>query len=414
MKIIVAIIVYDRIQNIQEWIRCWQVCEKYENAELVVIQNKPDDIQANAMQVLCESNGIKYFVKENIGYDIARLKDVFEETIEGFPNDWTHLIWFTDDCLPMDRNFIKRYIDKLIQPNVGVVCYELSDEYKTHIRTTGFAIIKEVARQIHIPSVITKEDCWQFEHRSPNAFYEQVKRLGLEVKMVSALERSVVWDSGKWRVKKNREKEHYQVFPKEEKSTTQKVAIICPIYKQFPMIIGSMIAQTHKNWKMLLVHDGEDELNIKAYVEFLNDPRIKFEVSEKVGYYGHPIRQKSLERMKAKELFPDSNYVLITNGDNYHMPTFLEFMLRGFNKDSIVATYCRSMVHDYLRYGIIHCKLELGHIDCASVLVRKDIACDVGWKSKEHSSDWLYFKDIMDKYGKGNWNAVDGCLMVHN
>lgn len=414
MKTLIAIIVYDRYQNVKEWIRCWKQCEHYDESQLVVIQNIPDEIQAKAMEDLCYENEITYIRRENIGMDIGALKDLSQNKLEGIPNIWENLIWITDDTLPMDRRFVKIYLDHLNQPGIGVSCYEMTNEYKTHIRTTGFAIKRETLQKIQFAgSIVTKEDCYQFEHRSKNAFYEQITNMGLRVKQITHVDSSPLWDSGKAK-RKSRQKEHDQVFPN-EKTTNQKVAIICPIYNQFPMIIGSMLTQTHKDWEMLLIHDGEDTLNIKAYVEFINDHRIKFEISEKVGSYGHPHRQKSLQRLKSGELFPNANYVLITNGDNYHVPTYLEFMLQGFHSENIVASYCSAMIHDYMKHNLLLCKQELGHIDCAGVIVKKDVACDIGWnKPNEHSSDWTYFKEIMQKYGRDNWQRVQGCLLVHN
>jgi hypothetical protein len=80
------------------------------------------------------------------------------------------------------------------------------------------------------------------------------------------------------------------------------------------------------------------------------------------------------------------------------------------------------MVHSYLvpnldgtyNYGIIPVKLKLGYIDCAGVMMRKHIAVESGWEDFSHSSDWTYFKRVMDKYGVDSWNKVNGCLLTHN
>ena len=110
----------------------------------------------------------------------------------------------------------------------------------------------------------------------------------------------------------------------------------------------------------------------------------------------------------------DSNYVLITNADNYYLPNYLAAMVTAFTQPNIVAAYCASMLHSYLAWKTIPCRLALGYIDCGGVLVRKSVACDVGWRSFEHSSDWTYFSDILAKHPSEQWAKVEDVLFVHN
>ena len=88
---------------------------------------------------------------------------------------------------------------------------------------------------------------------------------------------------------------------------------------------------------------------------------------------------------------------------------------------NLVASYCSDMVHSYKpsggnnKWGVIPCSMQLGYIDCASVIVRKSVAVEIGWRDiNGHSSDWTYFSDIIKKYGANRWAKVPGCLFVHN
>jgi glycosyltransferase involved in cell wall biosynthesis len=204
----------------------------------------------------------------------------------------------------------------------------------------------------------------------------------------------------------NRWAEHENIF-----YSKNKVSIICPIYKSYPQIISSMITQTYTNWELHLVHDGESDDFLKKYVSIVNDDRIKFlETKERWGQYGHPIRQKLLKEL----IYSDSDYILITNGDNYHTPNCLEKLVNGF-EPNIVATFCESMVHSYFGWKNMDCHLSLGHLDCACVMVRKDIACSTGWNDViNHSSDWTYFEDIAKVHGWDRFKKVEGCLLIHN
>jgi hypothetical protein len=233
--------------------------------------------------------------------------------------------------------------------------------------------------------------------------------MGLVTRQLSDISVACFWDSGFKRYK-NREKEHYMIFPKEAQSTG-KVAFICPVYNSYPEIISSLINQTHKNWILYLIHDGENSTGLRKLIEHINDPRIIYtETAERVSKWGHPLRQEYLNKLKNS----DFDYVVITNADNFHAPTYCEYMLRGFTNGQ-VATFCSEMTHSYVAWGVIKCRLQQGFLDCAGVMIRKDVACSVGWQNVEaHSADWLFFNDIITKYGADKFAMVPGNLLVHN
>lgn len=392
-----VIVVYDRIQNLKQWWACWQVCD-HRDFELIIIHS---DNGTNEIKDFCHANRISYIKRPNVGYDIGAFQEFCKL------EDWDKIMWCTDDIFPMSKDFLSPYVEKLTE-GVGVVCTDLSPHVKTHIRTTGFMIKREVAIKLTFPAdpVTTKEDCYQFEHRSRNAFYEQIIRMGLKVVQVAPRETSPMWDCG-YKRRLPRGPEHFKVFPKRN-----KVAVICPIYNSYPQIISSFTQQTHKDWEMVLIHDGPSEIDLKP---FITDPRVQYiETETRVGNWGHALRDWALKNIDS--LIPDADYVVITNADNYHVPVYLEYLLKGFqNNPMAVASYCSDMVHSYKAWQVIPCRLKLGYIDCAGVLVRKDVAKETGWRDTEsHSSDWIYFNDIISKYGADKWVMVKGTLLIHN
>ena len=399
----IALVVYDRYHNLERWLHCWNLCEHHD-FKLVIIHNT--DSEQPRYRSLCEYYGVQYIQRQNVGYDTAPFQDICLERLEGFDNDWDKLMWATDDWFPMAKNFIKQYVNHY-EEGVGVVCTEVSEQVKKHIRTSGFIISKEVSKRIIFDTDVirSKEDCYMFEHLSNNALYEQIINMGLSVVLVAPLQNAPIWDS-EHRASLNRMDEHNNVF-----YSTQKVIVLCLIYNSFPQIISSMITQSHKDWELYLIHDGEAPKDIIDYVNFANDDRIKFiQTNERIGNYGHPLRQKYLNELKTS----DADYILITNGDNYHTPNCLEALVKGFDANTI-ATYCDTMVHSYIEWKIIECKLERGYLDCACVMVRKDVACKVGWNdTTSHSSDWTYFEDIAKSYSWDNFKKVNGCLLIHN
>lgn len=408
--IVVACIVYDRFQNVLEWVRCWNMCET-QGAQLVIIHNYANQSDKQSYKEFCDKAGIKIIQRENIGYDIGAMQDVFRNRLPEFP-DYQFLIWCCDDALPMRKDFIKQYTDHFKNFKVGVAALEISPSVRNHIRTTGFAIRKEVAEKLQFPvdPITTKEQCYFFEHRGgPAIFLDQVYRLGYKAVQVSPINSACFWDSG-FKKYRNREKEHYNLFPRPAQSKG-KVAFICPIYNSYPEIISSLINQTHKDWHLFLIHDGPSSMDLSRIVEAAKDPRITYiETTVRLGNWGHSYRREWLEKLKTS----DFDYVVITNADNHHAPTYCEYLLKGFTNGQ-VAVYHDQMVHSYLGWGIINCRLQQGYLDCAGVMVRKDVACEIGWRDVEaHSADWLYFNDIIKKYGLKKFGVVKGCLLSHN
>ena len=404
-NIIVAVIVYNRFDNIKTWINCWKTCEK-ENAQLVIIHNYDKESDCTPYREHCKNNNIKYIARKNVGQDIGAFQDVCKERLAEFPNNWNILFWTTDDVIPMNTNFLSEFINP-IKNNVALSCYEYSTFVTPHIRSLQFCIRKDVSKRLIFSAdpILTKEHCYKFEHDGEITLFKQIQKMGLTYHQVGDIRTSPIWDTGH-RITLNRWREHYNIFK------LPKVAIISTAFNRYPQIIPSLICQTHKNWELYLVHDGITHV-VRHYANAFKDPRVIYsENNTTLGNYGHITRQNVLRDMKNKLYATDCDYVVITNEDNYLAPIFLEKMIGGF-KSNTIATYC-SMVHNYFGYKAIDTKLEMGHIDSSAVMIKKDIACDVGWNSMIHSADWVFFKEIIDKYGKDKWVKVDGNLLMHN
>lgn len=403
MKIVVAIIVYNRTHNVQRWIECWDKCEK-RGAKLVVIDNSSSE----EIKKLCK--GVVYIPRKNVGFDIGAFQDVCCNRLKGFPQ-YDYLLWCCDDTLPMTKDFIKPFIDTLNEPGVGLSCMKISLSVQPHVRTTGFCIKRELAEQLIFSAnpITTKNECYQFEHKGNDILTRQVRRLGLMCKAVSGDKTSPLWDSGYW-LRLDRQAEHEKVFGIKV-IETDKVVFVCTIFNTYPQIISSLLLQTHKNWQLLLMHDGPSEMRELINSVINNDKRIEFiETAERKGNWGHYLRKAALEE------YPIGNYVVITNADNYYVPTFIEYMLKGFKlSHTAVATYCEKMVHSYKAWDVIPCKLERGFLDCGGVMVKSNIAKEVGFNNiEQHSADWLYFHEIAHRYSWRSFIQVKGSLFVHN
>lgn len=411
MKIVVCVCVYNRYQNIERWVNIWPQCNT-ENAELIIIHT---GYQVDKFKTLCNKNKIRYIHRENIGMDIGSFQDVCRGRLKGFDPKWDYIIWCADDTLPMTKDFITPFIKAFDNPKVGISCMKISNAVRTHVRTTGFCLKVETAAKLNFPAdpVLTKQHCYFFEHRGgPQTLINQVQRMGLQCVQVAPDETSPLWDTG-YHQRLDRLDEHYKAFPP-EKLPTDKVTFICTVFNTYPQIISSLILQTHQNWELILIHDGPSSNGMKSYIP--KDERIKYiETKERKGNYGHHLRQWALNEISEGRL-SDPDYIVVGNADNYLVPVFTEYLLNGFKKThTAVASYCDSMVHSYKAWQVIPCRLARGFIDCSGVMIKKEIACEVGWRDTEgHSSDWTFFEDIATRYSWGNFVPVKGCLLIHN
>ena len=196
----------------------------------------------------------------------------------------------------------------------------------------------------------------------------------------------------------------------------RRVIFVCPIYESYPVVAHSLLMQTVNNWELLLIHDGPSFTGVKGTVErTLKDPRIHYmETEARQGLWGHPIRRWAIEQLSTGKLCPGGTHVVVTNPDNYHMPSYCEKMLVGFRSPRIVATYCASIVHNYIDWEVMHSRVERGAIDTCGFMATIPVAAERGWFSDDHSADWFYMEAIYKKYGQRGLQQVPGCLAVHN
>lgn len=51
---------------------------------------------------------------------------------------------------------------------------------------------------------------------------------------------------------------------------------VAPIYNYLPVLTLPLQAQTYENWELLIIHDGANAGGLSAFLDSLNDPRIRF------------------------------------------------------------------------------------------------------------------------------------------
>lgn len=176
------------------------------------------------------------------------------------------------------------------------------------------------------------------------------------------------------------------------------------------ILVDSFICQTNPNWQLYVIHDGEYFKKVKEVVDLYTDYRVMFLHSKtRNGKYGHPNRKFMLERMPSCE-----DFVLMTNDDNYYVPSFVEEMLSAAAKD-VGIVYCDT-VHSHYRYNTLNSLLKEGYIDMGAFIVRLDMAKKTGFNHTEFSADGMFAEEAYATCVKNDLRAVrvPKALFVHN
>lgn len=218
LKLLVGVCVYDRIKPITRWLHAWNQCEHY-GAKLVVVHNFGDFKKTavassefhsfprwmpkvDQVQEILKYNPDYYIPRMNAGCDLGAFQEIIKNRRE-FPH-WDAICWFADDMLPMKKNFLEPFYEKIRIPNVGMVghCYEGNHDHP-HMRTVAFCIKREVVLSLVYPRdpMLSRMNCWELEH-GPNNMYKQVLGMGYKVETTQGdkdtpwcADQSLLWDS---------------------------------------------------------------------------------------------------------------------------------------------------------------------------------------------------------------------------
>jgi hypothetical protein len=199
------------------------------------------------------------------------------------------------------------------------------------------------------------------------------------------------------------------------------IEVIAVTYRQPNQLAGFVycfLCQSAGNWKLVAYHDGPDEGFEAQMREFEAKAPGKIEhhaTEVRHNDWGHSLRSRALERAS-------SDYVLLTNADNYYVPRFIECaneVIAAHDPDVVIF----NMVHSYSYslgneqkftppYSPFPVRFEHGQLDMGAALVRTAIAKRVGFRSREFGADQTYFDDVRAVGVKVV--KVQSILFVHN
>ena len=195
------------------------------------------------------------------------------------------------------------------------------------------------------------------------------------------------------------------------------VEVIAVAYKNIEQVrcfIYMMQCQTANNWKLRIIHDGDDEPyeNMLSVVNKIKDERVFISsTNEWKGNAGHASRDYAL-----KHPIFDSHYTVLTNSDNYYVPTWISEINK--REEDFIYWDC---IHNHINvnfdrkvpYGLLNVKLEGGCIDMGCVAIKTSIARKIGFNSRRYlRADWDYFEECLPHCKSKH--KIPQILFVHN
>lgn len=192
------------------------------------------------------------------------------------------------------------------------------------------------------------------------------------------------------------------------------IKVICVAYErpiELMILIGCFLVQMNPNWELYIIYDGQVPETIAKIMNIYNDKRIHFAHTETRNEgWGHPNRKIALDSLEGNK----EDYVLITNDDNYYVPTFVDQMLKNAG-ENIGIVYC-DCVHSYDYHNVTRSQLKEKGIDMGAFIVAYNIA---KWNSFQYthiSADGAYAEQCRTTCANENFSIVyvPRPLFIHN
>ena len=185
--------------------------------------------------------------------------------------------------------------------------------------------------------------------------------------------------------------------------------VICVTYghnHELKCLINSFKCQDDQDYFLRIIHDGNCEQYKKLKKDLENNDYLADNIAieatkERFNDYGHSLRDYGLKTSKI-----DSEFTLVTNGDNYYIPKLvnrIKDVYRRYDKtpefiffDLVHYFRLRNISSDSLGVGVFNLlssNLKEEQIDMGACVIRSEVAKKVGFNSRRHNADWDYFDE---------------------
>jgi glycosyltransferase involved in cell wall biosynthesis len=200
------------------------------------------------------------------------------------------------------------------------------------------------------------------------------------------------------------------------------IEVHCVTYNQpgpLKVLVQSFLNQTSSNWKLSVCHDSPSDAFDESMHQFKienPDRAISYACTlRRYNDFGHSLRHEGIRHSTG-------DYLLLTNGDNYYVPRFIELVTEAIIQDPSVDVVFFDMVHShdnpggrgYPPYSYFKTSFERYSIDIGAFVVRSSLARQVGFRDKSFAGDATYAEDILRAAKTPVIRKLDRVLFVHN
>jgi hypothetical protein len=202
---------------------------------------------------------------------------------------------------------------------------------------------------------------------------------------------------------------------------TPTIAIICVAYKRYgplKVLVQSFLNQMASNWTLSVYHDGYDEGFERVMQSFAQEGGEKNSyrcLLERYNDSDHSLGAEALKHVT-------SEYVLMTNDDNYYVPLFIQLITQAIQETAADVVYF-DMIHSHQNpgkrplppYSYFPTAYKRDSIDIGAAVVRSSLALQAGIRDRAFDADATYFEDIARIKGPTlKLHKLNRGLFVHN
>jgi len=173
-----------------------------------------------------------------------------------------------------------------------------------------------------------------------------------------------------------------------------KVSVICVADRaeRLPLLVWSLIAQTHQDWELLVLDQSGQAPGVLQYV-LLPDhvhARVRLWSVERIGDWGQAAKEM------AGQSLAQGDVLMFPADDAYYVPTALTRMVEAIEAGSDLAL-C-GWLYDLFGYAPMPPTPAVGHVDVGGFAVRRATFLEHGWPSKGQTGDGELVVSLASRY----------------
>lgn len=163
-----------------------------------------------------------------------------------------------------------------------------------------------------------------------------------------------------------------------------KVSIVCLADRpeRLPLLVWSLIAQTHKDWELIVLDQSGDSRGVDCLITAVPDgvnAKVRVVRCARHGDWGQSAKEKAARDYAA------GSVLMFPNDDAYYVPTALAELVRIIETGADIAV-C-GWLYDLMGYVPMPPSTVVGHVDVGGFMVARNLFLRTGWPDKSQTGD---------------------------